>query len=100
MSTYQNTHRLNDNKDCKDKYFNAQMKIVLEYLKENTATASMVELDTGVPQKNICRYKRTLEKNGLLYELHKAQCKRTGFKAFYLTTNPEAFPKSNQLTLF
>lgn len=98
MST-KKTHSLNS-KQGKDNYFKTQLKTIFEYLKDNTATASMVANATGVPQKSICRYKRYLEKIGLLHEVEKKYCVLTGFKAWYLTTNPEAFPKSNQLTLF
>lgn len=84
----------------KDTYFKNQMKTIFEYLKENTATASMIENETGIVQKNICRYKRTLEKAGLLFEIEKKVCKKTGFKAYYLSTNPEHKPKSKQFLLF
>ena len=72
-----------------------QLKTIFQYLKENTATASMVSFYTGIPQKSICRYKRDLEKQGLLYEVEKSLCKITNFPAWYLTTNPELFPKTN-----
>jgi predicted HTH transcriptional regulator len=84
----------------KFKQFQNQKKTIFEYLKSNTATASMITEFTGIPQKSICRYKRDLEKQGLLYEVIKKHCKFTGFRAWYLTTNPELFPKSNQLTMF
>ena len=84
----------------KIKQFQNQKKTIFEYLKSNTATASMVTEFTGIPQKSICRYKRDLEKQGLLYEVIKKHCKFTGFRAWYLTTNPELFPKSNQLKMF
>ena len=77
-----------------------QLKTIFQYLKEHTATASMVAKATGVPQKNICRYKRDLEKGGCLIELFKGYCQETGHSAWYLTTNSELFPKSNQLNLF
>ena len=76
----------------KDKNFEAQMKRVFQYLQEHTATASMISATTGIPQKNICRFKRDLEKAGKLYEIEKKLCKKTGFKAWYLTTNPDLFP--------
>ena len=87
-------------KHYKDKAFTTQLKTIFQYLKDHTATASMVEDATGVPQKNICRYKRDLEKAGRLSEIEKKPCKSTGFKAWYLTTNPKLFPKSNQYRLF
>jgi hypothetical protein len=94
-----NNHRLNIETLGKDTYFLSQLKAVYNYLKENTATATMVADATGISQKNICRYKRFLEKNGQIAEIEKKPCKSTGFKAWYLTTNPEAFPKSKQLAL-
>lgn len=79
---------------------NTQKQKVYTYLLTNIATASMVEKATGVPQKSICRYKRVLELQGLLCEVSKKHCILTGFKASYLTTNPDLFPKSNQLKMF
>ncbi|HWZ02023.1 MAG TPA: hypothetical protein VNX40_00360, partial [Mucilaginibacter sp.] len=57
-----------------------QLKIVYEYLQTHVATASMIASATGVPQKNICRYKRELEQNGKLSQLVKMPCKETGCK--------------------
>jgi hypothetical protein len=84
----------------KFKVFKTQKQTIFEYLKEYTATASMITEATGIPQKSICRYKRDLEKNGLLYEVEKKHCFKTGFKAWYLTTNQDKMPLSNQLTMF
>lgn len=90
-----------DNGKGKDNDFTTQLKTILQYLREHVATASMVSEATGVPQKNICRYKRDLEKAGRLWETTKCICKKTGFKAWYLTTDPDKAPgKSNQLNLF
>ena len=83
----------------KDTHFKSQIKTIFQYLQEHTATASMVSDATGIPQKNICRYKRDLEKAGLLWEVEKKQCRKTGFKAWYLTTNPDFAPVSKQLKL-
>lgn len=81
-------------------HFN-QLQTIFQYLQENVATASMVADATGIYQKNICRYKRDLEKAGRLWEIVKATCKKTGFKAWYLTTNPAKAPNfSPQLNLF
>ncbi|MHB1107097.1 MAG: hypothetical protein ACYCZ2_12105 [Lutibacter sp.] len=97
-----NTQSLNSfsSEQGKDKQFQSQKKTIFQYLKHYTATASMVTDATGVPQKSICRYKRDLEKQNLLYEVVKNHCKLTGFRAWYLTTNPDLFPKSNQLKIF
>ena len=77
-----------------------QLKTIFEYLQNHTATASMTAEATGIPQKSICRYKRDLEKRGLLCEVRKGFCELTKFRAWYLTTNPDLFPKSNQLKMF
>lgn len=96
---YQNNKALHK-RQAQDKDFKSQLKTIFQYLKEHTATASMIEEATGVPQKNICRYKRELETAGRLWEVEKKLCKKTGFKAWYLTTNPEQAPFRNQLSLF
>ena len=72
-----------------------QIQTILYYLQNNTATASMVSNETGIPQKCITRYKRDLEKSGLLYEVERKNCKLTGFKAWFLTANPCNFPRIN-----
>ena len=97
----ENNHRtaLYD-RQSKGKEFQNQLKTIFHYLKENTATASMVADETGIPQKNICRYKRDLQLSGRLWEVEKRYCKKTGFKAYYLTTDPEKAPSNNQTKLF
>ena len=77
-----------------------QLQTIFTYLEKHIATASMVSHATGVPQKCITRYKRDLENSGRLWELEKTTCKHTGFKAWYLTTNPDLAPISPQLNLF
>src|SRR5688500_10493827 len=85
-----------------------QLQTIFQYLQKNVATASMVSYATGVPQKCITRYKRDLELSGRLWEVIKKRCDHTGFKAWYLTTDPDKAPKqistqsnnSIQLSLF
>lgn len=86
--------------DTKEQGSKAQLQTIFQYLQDHTATASMVAAVTGIPQKNICRYKRDLEKAGRLWEVEKKLCKQTGFKAWYLTTNPKKASFNNQLNLF
>lgn len=97
-----NTSKVSLNKQSKDNDFKTQLKTIFEYLQEHVATASMVSDATGIPQKNICRYKRDLELAGRLWEIEKKLCKKTGFRAWYLSTNPEHKPTHliNQLNLF
>ncbi|MDD2304490.1 MAG: hypothetical protein PHP53_07325 [Prolixibacteraceae bacterium] len=77
-----------------------QIQTIFSYLHDHVATASMVTDATGIPQKNITRYKRDLENAGMLWEIEKKDCKKTGCKAWYLTTNPAMAPRSQQLDLF
>lgn len=72
---------------------NTQKKIIFDYLQNHTVTASMLAESTNIPHKNICRYKRQLELQGLLCEVESKFCKLTGFRAKYLTTDPNLFPK-------
>jgi len=84
----------------KSKGSKPQKQIIFSYLKENTVTASMVCAETGIPQKSFCRRKRELEKAGLLWEVVKERCAITGCKAWFLTTDPDKVPNSNQLKMF
>ena len=89
-----------DKRQGQDTDFQTQFKTIFHYLQEHTATASMVSDITGIPQKNICRYKRDLENAGRLWETEKKLCQLTGFQAWYLTTNPNEAPFDNQLKMF
>lgn len=83
-----------------DNPFWTQKETIFQYLQEYTATASMVSAATGVPHKCITRYKRDLEIAGRLWETEKKICKQTGFRAWYLTANPNEAPLNNQLRMF
>lgn len=93
----ENLDSIEQGKDIKSP---TQLQTIFSYLHENIATASMVSAATGVPQKNICRFKRDLELAGQLWEITKTYCNQTGFKAWYLSTNPERASPSTQLKLF
>lgn len=84
----------------KDKFYRNQLQTVYCYLQNHVATATMVSEATGIPQKCICRYKRYLEKLGLLWEVKIGYCKITGYTASYLTTNPNIQKQHIQLSLF
>lgn len=74
---------------------NTQIQTIFHYLQNNISTASMVSQATGIAQKNITRYKKDLEKSGLLREVEKQKCKITGCLSFYLTCKPD-FVNSNK----
>ncbi|MNG00354.1 hypothetical protein D3C84_832850 [compost metagenome] len=102
MESNNTNHRPDNVIKRQDKYTlsTTQLKTIFHYLQKHTATASMTAEATGIPQKSICRYKRDLEKRGLLCEVRKGFCELTKFRAWFLTTNPDLFPKSNQLKMF
>lgn len=80
-------------------FFHNEKQTILEYLREHTVTASMLSEMTGIKQKNICRYKRDLEKGNLLWETEKRKCKITGCYAWYLTTDPAKAPSKDERQL-
>lgn len=89
----------------KNTNFEAELRLFHEFLKNNTATCTMVCETLGIRQKNATRYKRNLEENGQLIEVFTAPCKYTKRLAAYLSTNPNivknVLRKSrNQLSLF
>jgi hypothetical protein len=69
-----------------------QLQTIFHFLQDNIATASMISSETGIPRRSICRYKRELELADLLWEITKTRCEITGFKAWYLTTDPDQVP--------
>jgi hypothetical protein len=80
-------------KDQLNKVFNA----FFEFPK----TMKEVDLETTVMRENICRYVRTLRNENRIELVGYRKCKVTGNpKVGIYTTNPELFPKSNQLTMF
>ena len=81
-------------------FFKAQEKMFYEFLKDKSVTATSVCKQTGIEQKNITRYKRNLEKKGLLKEVKYVKCSHTRHYAWEITTDPERFPKVSQLSLF
>lgn len=89
-----------DKRQLQDKDITTQLKTIFHFLRNNVATAAMVEEATGVHHKNICRFKRDLEKTGCLWEVFKGYCQRTGYRAWYLTCDPKKAPKSDQIKLF
>jgi len=77
-----------------------QLQTILQFLRTQVATATMVSAATGVPQKNLCRYKRDLEKAGQLAEVKKGICPVTKFRAWFITCDESQFPPKKQLKLF
>jgi Mn-dependent DtxR family transcriptional regulator len=93
MTDHKNEGAYNSSKDN-------EILMVYEYLQNNTATATMVAVDLNIYRPSLCRYKRRLERQGLLAETRKDYCAITRRKASYLTTNSSLMPFNNQLKLF
>lgn len=81
--------------------FLAQQRLFYNFLQNNLCTASMLTASTGIPQKNVTRFKRHYEKLGMLWQVYEARCELTGFMAWYITTNEKLVPEfPKQLSLF
>ncbi len=73
----------------KDNDFEGQKRVFRKYLETRTTTAAQAALDLGIWRANTCRFKRQLEKEGLLVEVSKAKCPVTGFQAAFLSCDKE-----------
>lgn len=94
MRTNKSNSRMSFEKgQSKNTTLQTQTKIIFHYLVKYTATNTMVSYATNVSQKNICRIKRNLEKEGKLQEVERKLFKVTGQRASYLTTNKKLFKK-------
>lgn len=69
--------------------FDGELKLVRAYLTTRIATATMCSVDLGIYRPNLCRYVAELTKQGLLSIVCVSKCEITGFKAGYLTSNPD-----------
>jgi len=76
--------------------FDAELKTVNEYLLTRLATATMVATDLNIYRPNLCRYKQMLVDEGVLKVVFISKCKVTGFKAQYLTCDPEIIRRLNR----
>lgn len=74
-----------------------EIQRVYEYLKKETATATMAAVALNIYRPNLCRRKRTLQKAGHLIEVKRGYCQITKHVAYYLSTNPAMMPINSQL---
>ncbi|HLF51061.1 hypothetical protein [Flavobacterium sp.] len=78
-----------------------QVKKVFNAFFENPKTMKEADIYTGVMRENICRYVRTFRDENRIELIGYRKCKITGHnKVGIYTTNPDLFPKSNQLKMF
>lgn len=84
----------------KDNKYLAQLKVVFEYLKQNTASRFMVAVATGIPLQNVCRHVDKLFKSNSIAIIRKDQCRISGRFVGFLTTDKTKFPESKQISMF
>ncbi len=102
MSTA-HTQSLNpsENGQGKDKLFKAQLQRVYKALQQKPMTMKETDIYTGIMRENICRYISILFEQNKIAIIRKRKCTITGYEYVNeYTTNPDLFPKSNQLKMF
>ncbi|RXP46873.1 hypothetical protein EC396_13415 [Lutibacter sp. HS1-25] len=78
-----------------------QLKKVFNAFFDNPKTMKEVDIYTGVMRENICRYVCALRQKNKIALVGYRKCKITGkYKVGTYTTNPDLFPRSNQLKMF
>jgi len=86
--------------NCKDTKYLTQYHIVRQFLYQNIASRYMVAIYTGVPIQNVCRYVDMLRKRNTISIVRIDKCQISGEMVEFLSTNPDNFPKENQLFLW
>ena len=84
----------------KDKNFQSQLEVVKFYLKDHDSSRYMIAVSTQIPIQNVCRHVDNLFKSDLVAIVRKGKCNISGEWVEFLTTDPDKFPISNQLSLF
>ncbi len=102
MATNQmnNPNAFQHKRQGKDTSFQAQMKRVFAAFYRQPKTMLMVSIETGILRANICRYVAKWRKAESIKIVQKGFCNISKHRAGFYTTNPELFPKSNQLKMF
>ena len=88
----QTNQSLNLSKQGKVKHFTKRKTIFLELFKE-PQNSKMLHLKTGIPREDICRRKRDLENENLLFVLKMDYCPYSGRLTQFLTTNPQTYQR-------
>lgn len=73
-----------------------QKRIIFRELFHEPQNSKMLHMKTGIPREDICRRKRDLEDENLLFVLKHDYCPYTGRLTQFLTTNPQTLEKWNQ----
>jgi len=84
----------------KNTKYETQCRTVSSFLYKNIASRYMTAIYTGVPIQNVCRYIDLLKKQNSICIVRIDKCQISGEMVEFLSTNPDNFPKCNQLKLF
>lgn len=87
-------------KHRKDKQIKDQFKKVFEGFFKEPQSMKMLAVKLNIDRANICWYCREFRKKNQIGIVKKSICLITKQRVNYYTTNPELFPKSNQIKLF
>ena len=90
--TNQSLNRTKQGKDIKNNAKTERTRIFLELFKE-PANTKMLHVKTGIPRENLCRRKRDLENDNLLFVLKMDYCPYSGRLTQFLTTNPQTYQR-------
>lgn len=101
MSTI-DTQCLNPDSDRqnKGKHFQDQFTSVYKGFFEQPQSMKMLSIKLNIDRSNICWFCRELRINNKICIAKKGVCKVTNRVVNFYTTNPDLFPKSNQLKMF
>lgn len=77
-----------------------QLQKTFEVFKEQPLTMLQASRILNIERANICRYVSKLRKHHKIAVVKKIACPITRHPAGQLTTNPDLFPKPQQLELF
>lgn len=98
-----NEHRHTANKELKhlkgSKKREAQARRLYAYLRKHTVGRWMAAEAVGMPLQSVCWAIRDLRNADAVAVVRKDKCAISGEWVEYLTTDPDKFPKSNQLKL-
>lgn len=88
-----------DSEQFKGKERSTQEQRLRAYLRQKTVSRWMASVATGIPLQVVCWIVGDLRKMDAVAVVKKARCAISGRVVEYITTDPDKFPKSNQLKL-
>ena len=98
-----NNHETNpspNKRQCKDTQKYLQKQKVFEGFLKEPQSMKMLAVKLKIDRANICWFCKEFRKNEQLGIAKRGICLITKQMVNYYTTNPELFPKSNQIKLF